>query len=84
MLKTDDQPPVGYGTDEQGYAYVGHGDALVAVVVGRHFPLWQKPGARELCDRAGVSLLRCGSAALRCFSYVTQLSCRWEGPGEAG
>jgi hypothetical protein len=58
VLKTDDQSPVGYTTDEQGYAYVGYGDALVAVVVGHDWPLWQKPGARELCDRAGVKLLR--------------------------
>jgi hypothetical protein len=59
VLKTDDdQPPVGYTTDEEGYAYVGYGDALVAVVVGRHFPLWQKPGARDLCDSTGVKLLR--------------------------
>jgi hypothetical protein len=58
VLKTDDESPVGYTTDDQGYAYVGYGDALVVVVVGRHFPLWQKPGARELCDRAGAKLLR--------------------------
>ena len=57
MLKTDDHPPVGYTTDEKGYAYVGYGDALVAAVVGRHFPLWQKPGARELCGQARVKLL---------------------------
>jgi hypothetical protein len=58
VLKTDDQAPVGYTTDEMGYAYVPYGDALVAVVVGRHFPLWQKRGAREFCDGAGVKLLR--------------------------
>jgi hypothetical protein len=58
VLKTDDRSPVGYATDEQGHAYVGYGDALVAVVLGRHFPKWQRPGAREACDGAGVKMLR--------------------------
>jgi hypothetical protein len=58
VLKIDDESPVGYKTDDQGYAFVGYGDALVAVVMGRHFPLRQKPGAGEVCDSAGVKLLR--------------------------
>jgi hypothetical protein len=58
VLRTDDESPVGYTTDDQGYAYVGYGDALVAVVLGLHFPEWQRPGARQLCDGAGVKMLR--------------------------
>jgi Protein of unknown function (DUF2971) len=58
VLKTGDPTPVGYSIDDQGYAYVGYGDALVAVVVGLHFPPWQRPGARESCDVAGVRFLR--------------------------
>jgi Protein of unknown function (DUF2971) len=57
VLKTDDQRPVGYTTDEQGYAYVGYDDALVAVVLGLHFPEWQRPGAQGACDGAGVGML---------------------------
>lgn len=57
MLRTD-EPSVGYTTDDQGYVYVGYGDALVAVVLGRHFPEWQRPGARKSCDGAGIGLLR--------------------------
>jgi hypothetical protein len=58
VLRTDDEPAVGYTTDDQGFAYVGYGDALVAVVLGRHFPSWQRPGARAACDAAGVKMLR--------------------------
>lgn len=58
VLKTDDDPPVGYTTDEEGYAYVGYGDALVAVVLGLHFPEWQRPGAQEACNQAGIKMLR--------------------------
>jgi Protein of unknown function (DUF2971) len=58
VLKTADDPPVGYTTDAQGYAYVGHGDALVAVVLGLHFPKWQRPAAQEACDHAGIKMLR--------------------------
>ena len=42
VIKTDDESPAGYTTDEQGFAYVGYGDALIAVVLGRHFPKWQR------------------------------------------
>ena len=58
VLKTDDQPPVGYTTDDEGYAYVEYGDALVAVVLGLHVPKWQRAGARELCAGAGVKMPR--------------------------
>jgi hypothetical protein len=58
VLKTDDHPPLGYATDEEGYAYIGYGDALVAVVLGWHFPKWQRPGARDSCEGAGVKMLR--------------------------
>jgi Protein of unknown function (DUF2971) len=58
VLNTDDESLAGYTTDEQGFAYVGYGDALVAVVLGLHFPPWQRAGARELCDGAGVKMLR--------------------------
>jgi hypothetical protein len=58
VLKTDDESPVGYTTDEEGCAYVGYGDALVAVVLGLHFPEWQRAGARELCDGTRVKMLR--------------------------
>jgi Protein of unknown function (DUF2971) len=58
VLKTDDDAPVGYTTDDQGFAYVGYGDALVAVVLGLHFPKWQRPGAKEACDDAGIKMLR--------------------------
>jgi hypothetical protein len=44
------------GDDE--YAYVGYRDSLVAVVIGERFPDWWIPGAREICDRAGVTLRR--------------------------
>jgi Protein of unknown function (DUF2971) len=40
------------------YAYVGLRGALVAVIVGEHFPDWQVPGAAEVCDEAGVKLRR--------------------------
>ena len=33
-------------------------DALVAVIVGERFPEWQRAGASELCDVAGVPLSR--------------------------
>jgi hypothetical protein len=58
VLKTDAAAPRGYTTDEQGNAYVGYGNALVAVVLGRHFPRWQQPGAQQSCDDAGVKMLR--------------------------
>jgi hypothetical protein len=57
VLKTKDEPPAGYTTDEQGFAYVGYGHALVAVVLGRRFPPWQTAGAREVCG-ARVKMLR--------------------------
>lgn len=57
VLKTEDESPAGYTTDEQGFAYVGYGDALVAVVLGRCFPPWQTAGAREMCG-ARVKMLR--------------------------
>jgi hypothetical protein len=60
VLNTDDESPAGYATDEQGFAYVGYGDALVAVVLGSKFPPWQRAGARELCDGEGVKLLGMG------------------------
>lgn len=56
ILKTEAESPDGCTTDQQGFAYVGYGDALVAVVLGLHFPPWQVPGARELCDGAGVKM----------------------------
>ena len=50
VLKTDDDPPVGYTTDEQGYAHVGYGDALVAVVLRSALPkvaeAWSPGGLR--------------------------------------
>jgi hypothetical protein len=58
VLNTVDGPDAGYTTDEQGFAHVGYGDALVAVVLGRHFPKWQIAGARPLCDRVGMKMLR--------------------------
>ena len=58
VLNSEHESPGSYRTDEQGNAYVGYGDSLVAVVVGRKFPPWQRSGARELCDGAGVRLLR--------------------------
>ena len=57
VLKTEDESPAGYTTNEHGFAYVGYGDALVAVVLGRHFPPWQRAGAREVCG-ARVKMLR--------------------------
>jgi hypothetical protein len=58
VIKTDDESPAGYTTDERGFAYVGYGDALIAVVLGWHFPKWQRAGAGELCDGAGAKVLR--------------------------
>ena len=57
VLNTDDGSPVGYTTDDEGYAYLGYGDALIAVVLGRHFPKWQRAGAREVCVDAGIKML---------------------------
>ena len=59
VLKTDDEAATGeLVTDSEGYVYVGYGDALVAVVLGLHFPPWQRPGAQQSCDGADVKLLR--------------------------
>lgn len=44
--------------DEEEYAYVDYRNALVAVVVGLHFPEWQLPGAALRCESAGVELRR--------------------------
>lgn len=57
VLRTGDEA-VGYLSDEEGYAYVGYGDALVAVVVGERFPDWQLAGARGACDEQGAQLRR--------------------------
>ena len=68
VLKTDDESPVGYTADDQGYAYVGFGDALVALFWGLHFPEWQRPSAGALCDGAGRRCCACGGNAERLFS----------------
>jgi hypothetical protein len=54
----DREAPAGYVSDEEGYAYCGYGDALVAVVVGERFPDWQLAGAREACAERGAQLRR--------------------------
>jgi Protein of unknown function (DUF2971) len=61
LLKTDDfASEWEYRTvvrgDETEYAYVDYRNALVAVVVGLHFPEWQLPGAALRCESAGVEL----------------------------
>jgi hypothetical protein len=56
VLRTGDDADVGYRTDAEGYAYVGYGHALVAVVVGLEFPPWQWSCARTACAAAGVEL----------------------------
>jgi hypothetical protein len=57
VLRTGEDP-VGDITDEEGYAYCGYGDALVAVVVGERFPDWQLAGARDACVPWGAQLRR--------------------------
>jgi hypothetical protein len=57
VLKTDGAAGE-FETDNEGYAYVGYGDALVAVVLGWHFPKWQRPGARDACDNESIKMLR--------------------------
>jgi hypothetical protein len=57
VLRTGDED-VGYRSDEEGYAYVSYGEALVAVVGGEDFPDWQLPGARAACAQQGAQLRR--------------------------
>src|SRR5215211_4948838 len=63
FLKTDDwateyEYRAVFQRPDDDYAFVGYGDALVAVIVGYAFPPWQRPGAREACAEAGIELHR--------------------------
>lgn len=65
FLKTDDWATehefraVLAGSDDE-YAYFFFKQALVAVILGEHFPEWQVAGAREICDEGHVALKRVG------------------------
>lgn len=45
------------GSDDE-YEFAFYSQALVAVVLGEHFPKWQVAGAREICAEADVALRR--------------------------
>jgi hypothetical protein len=44
------------GSDE--YAYIDYGDALVGIVLGERFPVWQRPAAVAACADLDVKLGR--------------------------
>lgn len=38
------------------YSFVDYGSSLREVVLGEHFPQWQIPAARAMCDRRGIQV----------------------------
>jgi hypothetical protein len=38
------------------YSCVDYGESLREVILGEHFPAWQIPAARAMCDRRGIEV----------------------------